>query len=967
MKRKVRITGLPKMSGGGAPKRTFGDQAPPVDNTVTPGKGFSDNRSTAEIKVNRSLKPTTKENATLEAEKGETVVTSLNKDGLPEFYNILGKRHSQGGTPLNLPEDSFIFSRVNSMKIYNKEILNYFGKSTKGNKGFTPAEISRNFNLNKYRQILADPNSDKSQIETAEMMIQNYTRKLGALALVQESAKGFDSGIPGIAMPYLESMGIDPTEFVGSDSGPDMAQNMAQAMYGGDTFNNGGEYDPWVKTDVKIKQDRDLDGWLTTQNKSGVDNIDGILGLATNIGDSMTAGSSGSLGSTTGKAVKEGEFSSADAIGQVVTGSNTNQGTWGVNTADLFKGDDQYVKGAYAYPLPPAVVKFGGEPGLQRFDKGGTTKMTRNDIKLKKGESVRVDPLSGRYIIVNRKGEVKGYLNLPAREGAGGENDFNTKSKAIESSRPTKSQNIPSNANKHYPDKEGYDESKVEQGDYIMKGNRWYLVKGKKVTPYTGTKLEDLNPKLKGAHGDLRESYGRLDDKIRNSPELQKELIAKYKSSVAEAKAKGILKQSDIDYAAALSPEDIINNYLSSQEQIMIINANKGNIGSGDKKDTWDTGVDSETGLPKQYVAAAKELGLTPKSIGETFAFQNVYNGMQGMYDNPEAVKKYGLSDFAMPKQGLNDESKDIYKEGTISPADGWWGNTTVGQGQVYKPVQKELDMEEVADTEAEVEAPVEGMTLPNPYEYTPYWKQDLRNIGAAGYGLASVRKGNPIMAKGLYNELPATYADFRSGASRINANTAAGLQSLQGYGASAAQTNAGFANMQKNNAANIIALQDQEYKTNLSIANNTSARHEAGRNEYNRYSSALTKQYWDETELANNNFKNEKMANMMNLLNAVNQADTNRGMTQSMNIMRDDWRVDPRTGFTSRKYNPTELDGIPPSPKSTFDIASGYKYDNPDMTWTEAEKFARADKGSATPEMPEGYINPGAAYGYPG
>ena len=30
MKRKVRITGLPKMSGGGAPKRTFGDQAPPV-------------------------------------------------------------------------------------------------------------------------------------------------------------------------------------------------------------------------------------------------------------------------------------------------------------------------------------------------------------------------------------------------------------------------------------------------------------------------------------------------------------------------------------------------------------------------------------------------------------------------------------------------------------------------------------------------------------------------------------------------------------------------------------------------------------------------------------------------------------------------------------------------------------------------------------------------------------------------
>ena len=69
------------------------------------------------VEVNRTLKPTTKENATLEAEKDETAVTNLNDDGLPEFYKIGGKSHAQGGTPLNLPEDSFIFSSLSSWHI----------------------------------------------------------------------------------------------------------------------------------------------------------------------------------------------------------------------------------------------------------------------------------------------------------------------------------------------------------------------------------------------------------------------------------------------------------------------------------------------------------------------------------------------------------------------------------------------------------------------------------------------------------------------------------------------------------------------------------------------------------------------------------------------------------------------------------------------------------------------------------
>ena len=68
------------------------------DGSVVTG-GFaplSGGQSMPGVEVNRTLKPTTKENATLEAEKGETVVTNLAQGGIPEFYTVGGKRHSAG-------------------------------------------------------------------------------------------------------------------------------------------------------------------------------------------------------------------------------------------------------------------------------------------------------------------------------------------------------------------------------------------------------------------------------------------------------------------------------------------------------------------------------------------------------------------------------------------------------------------------------------------------------------------------------------------------------------------------------------------------------------------------------------------------------------------------------------------------------------------------------------------------------
>lgn len=203
------------------------------------------------IKVNKTLKPVPEEHANIEVEKGEVVVTDSMISGFPELYTAAGKRHYAGGTPLELNDNSFIFSRDKSMRIKNPEILESFGKTPK-KIGYDPAEIARQYDINKYRKVLVDPTSDKIQRETAELMIENYNNKLGKLALVQESMKGFEDGIPFIAMPYLENMGIDPSAFVtGAGSGEQMEP---------DTMREGGSFKIRIKNMPVAQKGKEVKG-----------------------------------------------------------------------------------------------------------------------------------------------------------------------------------------------------------------------------------------------------------------------------------------------------------------------------------------------------------------------------------------------------------------------------------------------------------------------------------------------------------------------------------------------------------------------------------------------------------------------------------------------------------------------------------------------------------------------------------
>lgn len=165
-----------------------------------------------------------REEANIEAEGGETVIGDLNNDGLLEHNTIVGKRHSKGGVPMNVPDGSFIFSDTPSLRIKDPEVLPIFGMKP-DKKGYTPAEIAKKYQINDYIAVLKDETKDKYAKQTAQVMLDSNLKKLGMLALIQESMKGFPDGVPAIAESAIAGLSSAPQE--------GMEQEQQEMQYGG--------------------------------------------------------------------------------------------------------------------------------------------------------------------------------------------------------------------------------------------------------------------------------------------------------------------------------------------------------------------------------------------------------------------------------------------------------------------------------------------------------------------------------------------------------------------------------------------------------------------------------------------------------------------------------------------------------------------------------------------------------------
>ena len=222
MRYKVKITKLPTARQGRSIKtgQQAADGSLAIQPTALGGADIDQYMGEKPIRATNTIQPVPREEANVEVERGEVVTGDLNGDGMVESVVAGGKRHSEGGTPLDLPDDTFIYSDTRSMRINDKDILAKYGKSSGS---YTPAQLAKQYDVSKYRAILQDPNSDAIDRKTAELMLRNYNMKLGSLALAQEAKKGFPQGIPAIAEPYMQANKISPEDIM-----PDYQPRFAQ-------------------------------------------------------------------------------------------------------------------------------------------------------------------------------------------------------------------------------------------------------------------------------------------------------------------------------------------------------------------------------------------------------------------------------------------------------------------------------------------------------------------------------------------------------------------------------------------------------------------------------------------------------------------------------------------------------------------------------------------------------------------
>lgn len=180
----------------------------------------------------------------VEAELGETVVTNMSRgeNNYLEMYNIGGKKHYDGGTPLNLPTNngdetkgsSFIFSDSKKMIVKDPNVLKYFGMDPK--KPLTFAAISKSWvpEVNNAKAIIIDDDADAISKRSAELTMSNASFKIAALQLLQESRKGFKQGVSDGLNPFFDKLQVDPNSlFSLNKEGADNMNKAVEAAFGG--------------------------------------------------------------------------------------------------------------------------------------------------------------------------------------------------------------------------------------------------------------------------------------------------------------------------------------------------------------------------------------------------------------------------------------------------------------------------------------------------------------------------------------------------------------------------------------------------------------------------------------------------------------------------------------------------------------------------------------------------------------
>jgi hypothetical protein len=449
------------------------------------------------------------------------------------------------------------------------------------------------------------------------------------------------------------------------------------------------------------------------------------------------------------------------------------------------------------------------------------------------------------------------------------------------STKPTARQNIPEGAVRWDPEKDGYDRNQVQAGDYILQDGRYRKVTGFKKKAYEGDfKDERL--------GDLQSDYGLLQEKMAD-PKIRAELVKRYRETMKNVKpnAKTGLKQEDIDAAAAMSDDEIIDNFMRKEKQVYALGNKYKNSEGYDPTDAWDKGATRE-----QHAQEMKDLGFEPLSTAETAAFQAVYSDLQKMADDPEF--KSDLRDFNVAQIGLGDEPGAGTGKATISDIDGWDGNTTSGQAVLAKDSEMETAEVPMIEPDTPKEEIVQEVSRPD----APWFKQDKIQL-ASDLGTYFGIEKDKVWRPGLHWK-PATPAltDFRGTAARIQSTAQGAMErSAPFLGGNPGQMLAANMEIQRQAANPTLQAQEAEYRANQAIVNDFEKFNTQGLNAFQMAKANWdAERYRDQLE-AHRRFKNAKGQAWQNIVNTTKQGITNAAYAQALNLATPQFHMDPRSG----------------------------------------------------------------------
>jgi hypothetical protein len=889
--------GVPHMKMGG-PKGRTGQQVDyslGIFPTAMGGSDINQYIGRKKPEIVDTLKPVPRDEANLEAEKGETAYGDLNGDGFPEHYEIGGKRHYEGGTPLNLPDDTFIFSDTKSMRISDPKILKMFNKKPKKG-GYTPAELAKQYDINEYRKILEDPDSDVVSRKTAEQMIKNFNIKLGALALAQESKKGFPQGIPVAAKPYMEAMGIKEDDIIPKE---EETQQMAQQVMGQQGMVPEGMAQPGMAPEQQMAM-ASQEGMMASPEEMGM-SPEGMMRYG-----GMRRLRRAQEGMAQAQPSPE-EMAMMQQQGQQQQGGGDEMAQVMQQVQQALQQGAQPEEVAAQLiqsQIPPeAVMQIFMQLGVPQEEAAGIVQSVMQEMQGAQQQA----PMAAYGM------QMGGYdmpfsYNHPYQMAYGGSLDrYQTKGEVKQ--RVYTAEELPEGARTV----EKYTRGK-KPGDFELQADGTY----RKVTKYdlkpsasSATKqqtaadfaaqseenkrlLDQANAIIEREIGKGTISGSRTGGNIElkgnlNLPFNERIILSKALNSnknfgtdkfkvtnqsattgYSQTNSSGKLKGTG-SFVAGFTPEDYEKRYVYEQLK-----------GMGADDETAFAEIDKIYSDPTQKAGARREylqfLGVTAPTDDAELLDANFYKTRYR--DVTTAMERLDASTFRTPEAGGND---------LISGFDHF-----DAMGFEYNPeyeAEQQEQEEETTDTETE-----EDVDVPVP-QYAPWWLQDtIKTAGAFG-DLMGVKKYapwapkyNPTMPEPTFLD-PTRAIAAQSEQAKILGDTMAKLSPNSSLAASR------LSGLQGELAKGASDTANQYDKANVEIANQFAPMQADVANKAQEYNIGATKGLYDANTIMNQQYDNSKRALRGNLLNQYTNAITNRWQTDALNQLYPQYAVDPSIG----------------------------------------------------------------------